>query len=269
MLFCSLRCHAAPLMLVRGTQTAFSMAGKGGEILGLLANGYATERFGARITLITALASIIGFIFLQVFAQNVEMLIAASFLTGASWGVFETGTVTYAAELAPVALRSSLTAYVNLCWVRSPYHRRLKTRPCSPLVSLAGHRSDHRLGYPPRRSRHRVCSRVQAPVRAPGNFARLAVHSRSLSLTSSAHRAVGLAGPHHHRNPLRARVSLVVRVSQQSRVRPRAHPQRACRQVRRGEVAKARHTVSRLFTGATPEEIVSSCPFKATGLRLS
>ncbi|POY75561.1 hypothetical protein BMF94_1464 [Rhodotorula taiwanensis] len=174
------------------TQTAFSMAGKGGEILGLLANGYATERFGARITLITALASIIGFIFLQVFAQNVEMLIAASFLTGASWGVFETGTVTYAAELAPVALRSSLTAYVNLCWVIGQIIGSGTLRGVLGIESALAYKLPFALQWV-----------WPVPIIIGILFA----------------------------------------------------PESPWWQVRRGEVAKARHTVSRLFTGATPEEI--------------
>ena len=33
------------------------------------------------------------------------------------WGVFQTLTTAYAAEVCPVALRPYLTAYVNLCWV--------------------------------------------------------------------------------------------------------------------------------------------------------
>ena len=35
----------------------------------------------------------------------------------ANRGVFQTLTVTYAAEVMPVALRPYLTTYVNLCWV--------------------------------------------------------------------------------------------------------------------------------------------------------
>lgn len=33
------------------------------------------------------------------------------------WGIFQTLTTAYAAEVSPVALRPYLTAYVNLCWV--------------------------------------------------------------------------------------------------------------------------------------------------------
>ena len=109
------------------------------------------------LILSSQLTALIGFIALSVFAKNIEMLLVGqifcgyvsttpSFRPGSllifflstvagmlcclcrewaytddrannSFGVFETLTVTYAAELAPVTLRPYLTAYVNLCWV--------------------------------------------------------------------------------------------------------------------------------------------------------
>ncbi|PMD44563.1 sugar transporter [Hyaloscypha variabilis F] len=88
-----------------------------GEILGLLFNGHLTERFGYRRTLIFALLALISFIFLAVFAFNIGMLMASEVLCGLSWGVFQTLSTTYAAEIMPVALRAYLTSNVNLCWL--------------------------------------------------------------------------------------------------------------------------------------------------------
>ena len=45
------------------------------------------------------------------------MLLAGEILCGIPWGVFQTITTAYAAEVTPVALRPFLTTYVNLCWV--------------------------------------------------------------------------------------------------------------------------------------------------------
>ena len=45
------------------------------------------------------------------------MLLAGYILCGIPWGVFQTLTTTYAAEVTPVNLRAYLTTYVNLCWV--------------------------------------------------------------------------------------------------------------------------------------------------------
>jgi len=40
---------------------------------------------------------------------------------GLPWGVFQTLTTSYAAEVAPIVLRPYLTTYVNLCWVMGQF----------------------------------------------------------------------------------------------------------------------------------------------------
>jgi SP family general alpha glucoside:H+ symporter-like MFS transporter len=98
-------------------QSALTNGAIVGEIIGLLFNGYLTERLGYRKTIIFALLVLIGFIFLAVFAMNIGMLLASEVLCGLSWGVFQTLSTTYAAEIMPVALRAYLTTNVNLCWL--------------------------------------------------------------------------------------------------------------------------------------------------------
>ena len=88
-----------------------------GEILGLFFNGIVTERIGYRWTMIGALVAMSVWIFLSFFAFNIEMLLVSQILCGLSWGVFQTLTTTYAAEVMPVALRAYLTSNVNLCWL--------------------------------------------------------------------------------------------------------------------------------------------------------
>jgi SP family general alpha glucoside:H+ symporter-like MFS transporter len=88
-----------------------------GEILGLMVNGIIAERYGFKKTMIGALAAVTGLIFILFFAQNIEMLLVGLILVGIPWGVFQTLTTTYAAEVTPVPLRPILTTYVNLCWV--------------------------------------------------------------------------------------------------------------------------------------------------------
>ncbi|KAL1887232.1 hypothetical protein Sste5346_010349 [Sporothrix stenoceras] len=88
-----------------------------GQILGLMATGIVAERFGYRKTMLGALTSVIGFIFILFFAPNKPALIAGEILMGIPLGVFQTVTVTYASEVCPVVLRAYLTTYVNLCWV--------------------------------------------------------------------------------------------------------------------------------------------------------
>lgn len=98
-------------------QTALSNGALVGEILGLFANGIIADHIGYRKTLIGALTLVIGFIFIVFFTQSLMQLLIGEILLGIPWGVFQTLTTTYAAEVCPTHLRAYLTTYVNLCWV--------------------------------------------------------------------------------------------------------------------------------------------------------
>ncbi|KAH8424580.1 hypothetical protein N8T08_001121 [Aspergillus melleus] len=87
-----------------------------GEIIGLFINGWASERFGYRYTIIACLILITAWTAIFFTAPNVQALLAAEILAGIPWGVFQTLAVTYASEVCPVALRGYLTTYVNFCW---------------------------------------------------------------------------------------------------------------------------------------------------------
>ncbi|EME44490.1 hypothetical protein DOTSEDRAFT_72086 [Dothistroma septosporum NZE10] len=97
-------------------QSALSNGARVGEILGLTLNGIIAERYGYRMTIIGTLVLMIAFIFILVFAQNIGTLMAGEILMGIPWGVFQTLTTTYAAEVCPVVLRGYMTTYVNLMW---------------------------------------------------------------------------------------------------------------------------------------------------------
>ena len=98
-------------------QNGISAATNVGEVIGLQIAGFLSERIGYRWTLIVALTSIIGFIFIPFFAGSLGVLLAGELLCGISWGVFQTMTTAYAAEVCPVPLRHYLTSYVKLCWI--------------------------------------------------------------------------------------------------------------------------------------------------------
>ncbi|GHJ88829.1 hypothetical protein NliqN6_5231 [Naganishia liquefaciens] len=98
-------------------QTGLSCAVQVGNILGLQITGPVAERFGYRLTMLVALIALTGFLFIQFFAANIEMLLAGYLLLGFPWGTFQTMSVSYAADVMPVHLRQYLTTYVNLCWV--------------------------------------------------------------------------------------------------------------------------------------------------------
>lgn len=103
--------------LTAAWQAGLSNGANVGEILGLFITGWVSEKFGYRKTMIGALVLVIAFIFIPFFAQNVQTLLVGEILCGIPWGVFQTLTTAYAAEVLPVPLRCYLTTYVNLCWV--------------------------------------------------------------------------------------------------------------------------------------------------------
>ena len=86
------------------------------NIIGALLNGFLTARYGHRIVLMGSLAFLTCFIFVVFFAPDFETLLAGYFFISIPWGVFATTGPAYAAEVAPLALRGYLTAYINLCW---------------------------------------------------------------------------------------------------------------------------------------------------------
>jgi SP family general alpha glucoside:H+ symporter-like MFS transporter len=84
-----------------------------GQIIGLFANGIIADRFGYRWTLIGALVGCIAFIFIIFFSETLLQLLIGEILIGIPWGVFQTLTTTYAAEVCPTHLRAYLTTYVK------------------------------------------------------------------------------------------------------------------------------------------------------------
>lgn len=98
-------------------QSGLTQAMHCGQIIGLMINGWATERFGLKKTQCAALVVMSGFIFIQFFAPSIGVLCAGEVLIGIPLGVFLTLSNVYAADVCPTALRPYLTSYVNLCWV--------------------------------------------------------------------------------------------------------------------------------------------------------
>lgn len=97
-------------------QSGLSNGAYVGEIIGLLINGWASERFGYRYTIMACLVLISAWTAIFFTAKNIQSLLAAEILAGIPWGVFQTLTITYASEVCPVPLRGYLTTYVNFCW---------------------------------------------------------------------------------------------------------------------------------------------------------
>lgn len=88
-----------------------------GQIIGLYINGWIADKFGYKKTMIGAQIAMIALIFMPFFAQNIQTILASNILLGIPWGIFQTLTITYASDIAPVILRPFFTTYVNMCWV--------------------------------------------------------------------------------------------------------------------------------------------------------
>ncbi|KAK8049866.1 hypothetical protein PG994_011596 [Apiospora phragmitis] len=110
--------------LTASSQSGLQAMVQVGEIAGLYLAGILAEKYGYKKTLLGSLVFIILVIFIMVFAQNIGMLMAGECLCGLPWGAWQTLSTTYAAEIAPMALRPYLTTFVNLCGVlRGLLHR--------------------------------------------------------------------------------------------------------------------------------------------------
>lgn len=97
-------------------QVALSTASLVGIIIALFLNGYLIERFGHRRVIMVSLVFMAAFVFITFFAKSLTVLLIGQILCGMPWGVFATMGPTYSSEVAPLALRGHLTAYVNMCW---------------------------------------------------------------------------------------------------------------------------------------------------------
>ncbi|KAH8880785.1 sugar transporter [Thozetella sp. PMI_491] len=98
-------------------QSGLSNAARAGEIFGLILAGWAADRYGYKKTTIGALVAMILFIFVLFFAPRIEVLLVGEILCGLPWGAFQSVAPSYAAEVAPFALRPYLTTFINMCWV--------------------------------------------------------------------------------------------------------------------------------------------------------
>ncbi|KAK9802415.1 putative Major facilitator superfamily (MFS) profile domain-containing protein [Seiridium cardinale] len=97
-------------------QTGLNDISAVGNIIGALLNGWLTAKFGHRKVMMAMLFFLAGFIFMTFFAPSIEVQLVGQFFCSIPWGAFATTGPAYAAEVAPLALRGYLTAYINLCW---------------------------------------------------------------------------------------------------------------------------------------------------------
>lgn len=103
--------------LTAAWQAGLSNASGVGAFFGAIMNGALVDRFGQKPVLLASLVSLSGFLFIVFFATNKPMLLVGEILCGLPWGVFATTAPAYASEVLPMALRSYLTSWTNMCFI--------------------------------------------------------------------------------------------------------------------------------------------------------
>lgn len=69
-------------------QSAINNAATIGQVIGLVANGWASARYGARPVYCAGMVLMIGAIFIPVFSTSLPMLFAGELVCGIPWGIF-------------------------------------------------------------------------------------------------------------------------------------------------------------------------------------
>lgn len=86
-------------------------------MFGGLISGFAVNRFGRQPCIFIAYLVSIAGVFVQVFAKTPAEFFGGKVLTGVPLGCFTTVAPTYASEMAPLAIRGSITAGMNFAIV--------------------------------------------------------------------------------------------------------------------------------------------------------
>jgi SP family general alpha glucoside:H+ symporter-like MFS transporter len=92
------------------------MCSKLGQVIGVFLYSYFTDIFGLKKVLMTAYLSLVGLIFMLVFAPNIQCLMAGILIYNIPIGTFNVLATGYASQLCPVVLRGYLQVFVLLCW---------------------------------------------------------------------------------------------------------------------------------------------------------
>jgi MFS transporter, SP family, general alpha glucoside:H+ symporter len=98
-------------------QNVLGMGTPVGQFLGAFTASYPMERWGRKKVFAGSLFFTTAFIFLQMFATNIQVLAAGEFLAGILYGTYVVLAPTYASEVCPVALRGIMNAGINLAYV--------------------------------------------------------------------------------------------------------------------------------------------------------
>ncbi|KAJ5630398.1 uncharacterized protein N7484_010498 [Penicillium longicatenatum] len=101
-------------------QSAFSGAPVASAVIGALCSGQIADTIGRRITIGGALLISVAGITLEFVATTNQMFFGGKFLNGFALGALASVPVTYVGEIAPLALRGTLTCLTALAYVIGP-----------------------------------------------------------------------------------------------------------------------------------------------------
>ncbi|ORX35608.1 general substrate transporter [Kockovaella imperatae] len=104
------------LKITNETQVGIGNTSTCGQLIGLVITGICQEWIGSKKTFLGGMLFMIATIFLAVFCQNIAMLYVAEFFMGIPWGMFQTLTTAYAAEICPINMRGYLAAWASMGW---------------------------------------------------------------------------------------------------------------------------------------------------------
>lgn len=133
-------------------QTALGMGTNTGSIIGLVINGFVSDRFGYKRTLQCALAFMTCTLFIPFFAPNREVLLFGQVMQGLPWGIFQTR------EPHPISSRTLPGLTLRACVPRYSDDRvRVRDLSCCAASvpdhlrqPVLGHRPALLRGCPPR-----------------------------------------------------------------------------------------------------------------------
>lgn len=122
--------------ITAGWQTLLQIMGFVATIIGVMLDGYLSEKVGRKRVTLAALVTVSATIFCQFFAASLPVLLVGRMLSSVPYGIFAASTTTYAAEICPVVLRGYLTTYVCLCWIMGQFVAAGVTYRCESLTTI-------------------------------------------------------------------------------------------------------------------------------------
>ncbi|KAF2813059.1 sugar transporter [Mytilinidion resinicola] len=117
-------------------QTGLSMGNPIGQAVGALFAGLPMELYGRKRTFSVCVCGTAGIVFIQFFARSLPVLLVGELLGGLLLGCYVVIAPAYASEVCPIAIRGTLTSYINLCFVMGQL---LANGVCAGTSKLSNH----------------------------------------------------------------------------------------------------------------------------------